>query len=269
MSLKIYKLKDVDFSRIVYSKPILSKNKTSIYTSYDDVDVGKIPLIFQVPSLYCPENIIPIRSEHITHELLVPLIGINQKVTDDTIKFFKEFDNKIIKDTKKYKKKWNITGTKLQYKVIIKLVESDDYIFKNGVIKIKFIKTKSFKTDIYVKKNKTSGEYSNNNKYKLVNDKQKYKDIFNGNCYVKILMECVSIWYKDNTFGVYLKPHQVRVDYKHPPTIVLSTYSFIDDSYDYQSSENNVKTSESIKNILLNKEKTNQEKTNTMYYLTK
>lgn len=215
MDFKIYKLPDIDFNKIIYSEPIMSKNITHIYTSYNDNNQGNIPLLFQVPSLYSPDSTVPIQSDNVSHELLLPLVCKNQKTTNQVTKFFNGLDKKFMKDIKKNKKRWNIFDHKLNYEIIVKPVESNDYIFRNDAIKLKFIKTDSFQTKVY------------DGKKQLISHRN-YKKIFDGNCYVKIIMECVSIWYKDNKIGINLRTHQVKVTKKHPPVTILSEYSFAD-----------------------------------------
>jgi hypothetical protein len=222
MNLKIYKLNEINFSRIKYLKPTISKNTTSIFTLYDDEILGPQPLIFEVPYLHAPDNIIPIQSEYISHTLMLPLMSTNNKLTQMIVDFFKKFERKIISDTRKNKDKWGIIKNKLQYEQIVKQVDSKEKIFENGAIVIKIINNDQFKTTLYTK---------NNNIYKKVKNPQNYRHAFNGvagNCYVKVIMECVSFWYRGDTFGIYLKPHKVRVNHKNP--LINITLSESDDN---------------------------------------
>ena len=47
-------------------------------------------------------------------------------------------------------------------------------------------------------------------------------------CYVKVILEFVSLWKsKNNVFGLYIKPHQIKVNYSLPPPLLLNEYSLI------------------------------------------
>ena len=228
--MKIYKISEIDLDNCKYLKPLITESETLVDIKYNDQNLGVVPFIFELPPLYAIDEIIPKISQYITHELLIPIICINNNVTDKVIKFLTNMDNVFMNDIKKHKNEWNIKGDMLSYNSIIKEIENPGVVFSNGALKIKFINSPTFKTVVI-------------NKYGKQVKLEDYNNIFNGNCYVQIILECVSVWYSNNKCGVYLKPHQILVEYNSPPNAILSTYSFVDDVHNKLTSETNLNTS--------------------------
>ena len=71
------------------------------------------------------------------------------------------------------------------------------------------------------------------NKNKETIPKSSYCDILTEGCYVKIIIELASLWKnKNNVFGLYLRPHQAKVEYGLPPINTLNSYAFNDTEMD-------------------------------------
>ena len=122
---------------------------------------------------------------------------------------------------------WNENSKKLTYKVLTRQTNDSNPFHSNGVLKIKFIKNNGFETKVF-------------NKSKSLIHRDNYTETFANKCYVKLIMECVSLWKnKSNIFTLYIRPHQVRVDYGFPPVNALTNYSFIDETEDNLDNKHN------------------------------
>lgn len=220
MNYKIYKLDEINLDKIIYSKPVsYNKDTSSIHISYNDPIHGNVPFLIQSPALYCVDGITKTGSNSITHELLLCLQSKNEKDTTQVKSFFEQLDKKFIMDAKN-KYSWNESSKKLTYKVLMRQTNDSNPFHSNGVLKIKFIKNNGFETKVF-------------NKIKSIIHPDNYLETFSNKCYVKLILECVSLWKnKSNIFTLYIRPHQIRVDYAPPPVNVLTNYSFMDETED-------------------------------------
>lgn len=227
MSYRIYKPDEIDFDKITYSKPVdYNRNISSIYISYD-----KNPLLVQLPGLFCADGIEKVNNRSISHELLLTLNSSSDAKTNSIKTFLENLDRKLIVDAKT-KYSWGENAGKLTYKVIVRQSNNDNPLYDNGVLKIKFIKSNGFNTMVY-------------NSNREVVPESHYHDTFNDNCYVSMILEFVSLWKnKSGVFGVYIRPHQVRVKYGLPPTNILPEYSFANRSSESSESPESILDSE-------------------------
>jgi hypothetical protein len=186
---------------------------------YNDEDNNLKPPMIQLPDLYMNDDIKRLDSNYVTYEILLPLLSRNINTTQLVKSFFQSLDNKIVQDAKQYNTLWNLNPN-IKYKMLIKNIEGDnvDNIYDNGIIKLKFIKSKGFNTRVYdCNKNIIKEKY--------------YTQTLTGNCYIKSIIELVAIWIKDEVFGLYIRPHQLKVtDSGKLPVFSLKDYSFIDDT---------------------------------------
>lgn len=213
MSVKIYRLEEIDVDRIIYSNADFSHSTTNIYTMYNDPTLGKVPLLFQIPELLMTNPINFINMKCITHELILLFKTKNEKA-NKVKNFFTNLDNKFIQDGKVNYNKWRFSKD-IRYKFLVRDYESNDY--KDGIIKLKFVKNKTFQTRVY-------------NKNRDIVNQKNYDNVFRDICYVKSIVELVSLWIKDGYYGAYIRPHQVKVLDEPIKKIKLEKYSFVDDS---------------------------------------
>lgn len=216
--VKIYKLEEFNLNRLIYSNPDESSDTNLIYIKYNDEKLGPVPAMIQIPELFMIDDIKDLQSKYTTHEILLTIVAKTFHTTTMVKNFFKSLDKKIVDDATNYLNIWPFTGNEIKYKMIVRTV--DNYmnrIYDNGIIKLKFIRSKGFKTTVYT----TNKECIK---------KMHYKDILSGGCYVKSIVELVAIWIKGCVFGLYLKPHQFRIARGGIPIFSLKDYSFIDDS---------------------------------------
>lgn len=220
---KIFKLSELDLSKITFSEP----NNNIIYTSLDNKD----PVLFETPELYCVDKINKNRTKYSTHELLVTLFSKNRNDTEMCKDFFELLDNKLINIGKNNINNWPFNSKNVTYKSIIRFydmnqtnniltqeeIKNNEY-YKNGIIKVKFIKSKKFNTLVF-------------GKNKNIIKPDDYENILSGNMYIKMILELVSVWIRDDVYGIYLKLHQVKIinnENLHIPQL----YSFNDSSDD-------------------------------------
>jgi len=189
------KYNDIDLSEITFSD--IEYGDKFIYPQFDSHSI-----LFETDTLFCPDPILIHKTKYTSHELFVSLS--DPKMRD----FFIDLDDILIKYGKINKSK--MTNGNLNYKSIVRYDEND-----NEMINLKFIKSKTFNTMVFDK---------NKNLVKPDN----YEKVFCGNIYVKMILEFVSIWIKDNTYGCYLRLHQIKtVDTQN------KIYSFNDSSEEY------------------------------------
>jgi len=225
-NIKIYKMEDIDLTRIIYSRPVsCKKNKSSILISYNDPEKGRMPFLLRIPSLYLVDGIKKkINSSSITHELMLLLQCKSHKSTTETVEFFESLDRKFVNDIKD--KNWDQKNK--SWKKIVRKSENNDHLHQNGGIKIKFIKSDDFETKVYT----PDGQ---------IVDQRYYDDVFGNSCYVKTILEFVSLWKNnDNVFGLYVRPHQICVNYHSPPVNVLQAFSFPENSEESDNKTDNM-----------------------------
>jgi hypothetical protein len=214
--IQIYKIEDIDLDKIIYMNADLSSDVKIIHLQYIDNN-GRYPLLIQIDNLYMIDDIQKVSNKKcITHEVILPLVGKNAKSSEKVKNFFESIDKKIICDAKNYVNIWPFDTKNIKYKALIRYVDGvNNRMYDNGVIKLKFIRSKNFKTRIY-------------NKKKTPVEESQYTEIFNGSCYVKSIVEIVSVWIKNGIFGLYVRPHQLKVSVGFPPIFTPKYYSFDD-----------------------------------------
>ena len=174
----------INVNKLTYNKikDERAKNKKIVYIKYND----NKPLVFQCPSLLCDNTPVKITDDY--YELDVPLICMDESKESRLINLFKTLDKKIIEDAKTFGKLWfDENYDTYTLKTVIK--DSDKY--KNGVLKVKIIKTHNFETLLLM-----------DNKEKISLDKIPNKS------WVKILLEAYSIIIntQNKTFYLFLRP---------------------------------------------------------------
>jgi hypothetical protein len=200
-----YRYNEIDIDNICYTDIKYNNKKTVVYLKYNDNNKFK-NLVFQTPSMISTNNI---QIKNDIYELDVPLIGKEQNKMEPFIKFLNTLDKKIIKDAK-YNNKWferfaNIRTMK--YQKIIR--ESVDTRNKNGVIRLKLLKTDDFETIVH----------SNNIKINI--------EEINKECWLKCILEIYAIWINENGFGLFIRP----ILLSFMPSMKISyNYKIIDDS---------------------------------------
>jgi len=174
--MKIFNISNtVNLSDIVYTP---KNNKINlIYLDYN-YENKIIPFIIETPQLKLLD-IFDINHECFTNELLLDL--------DDTTKnFINDLENIVIDYLQTHKDE---IGVKT-FKSLIKQFDDDKSI---NMIKLKLLSKPNLKTNVYDPDGNIitiSDLYSND--------------------YVRIIMQIVAIWEKDNVFGVYLRPYQIK-----------------------------------------------------------
>jgi hypothetical protein len=199
------RLKNVDINRIAFS---------DFKIKYDDM-----PFRFVTPYVFCIRNKLS-NKKNIISELLISLKYKN----DDTFgNFIYDIDKKMIEIGKNNIDNWFDKNKKIRYKSLIRNNNGRD------VVKIKLYQSKQIKTLIY-----------DENGYILNSNLSKLNDICSsGGFYIKILCEMSSIWIKNDTYGINIKPHQLKILRNND---MIELYKKIDDKKDNMTSD----SSESI-----------------------
>ena len=143
------------------------------------------------------------------YELDLPLVCMEEKKQHNLINLFNMLDKKISSDANKYAKTWfDDNYNTYTLKTIIK----DSKNYKDGIIKIKIIKTQSFETQLLL-----------DNKKKINLD-----DIPNKS-WAKLLLEVYSIVIntQNKSFYLFLRPIAISFNEK-----VKYNYKFLEDSDD-------------------------------------
>ncbi len=202
-----YRYNEIDIDNICYTDIKYNNKKTVIYIKYDDNTKFK-NLVFQTPSMISINNI---QNKNNIFELDVPLVGKEQNKIEPFIDFLNKLDKKIIKDAK-HNNKWferfaNVKTMKYQ-KTIRESVNEKN---KNGVIRLKLLRTDDFETLVQ----------SNNTKINI-------EDI-NKDCWLKCILEIYAIWINENGFGLFIRP----ILLSFTPCMKISyNYKILDDSED-------------------------------------
>ena len=139
-----YRFNEIDINNIIYTDIKHNNKKTVVYIKYDDNNKFK-NLVFQTPSMISINNV---QNKNKIFELDVPLVGKEQHKMEPFIDFLNKMDKKIIKDAKK-NNKWfeRFSNVKtMKYQKTIR--ESVDDRNKNGVIRLKLLRTDDFETII-------------------------------------------------------------------------------------------------------------------------
>lgn len=227
MNKKIYYPDQIDLERIIYSEMDTSNEISQVYISYDDPILGLRPLLLYLPSLYCCDDV-NVKGDNCTiFEILLTLLGKNKEDEQKIISFFRKLDDKFYKDGIEHEKiakennakTWFNDISKAKYKQIIKTSENPDYVYQNGIIKIKGIITNNFQTKFFYKEGK-----------RII--PKKIPKAFSKKCYIKSIIEVVSLGINrnSNVYQAFIRPHQIRISYGAPPVPIFEDYSIIDDS---------------------------------------
>lgn len=245
MVIKILKLDEIDFNRIVITKPDVKLDCSLVHILYDDPTDGFIPFLFELPDLYVNDPIILYNNKHIVGELVLTLFGRTVDTTQNVVTFFKKLDEKILEFASQNKKEWSRiscglsteSNKQLHYKMVIRSMENDSSIYLNGVLKLKLMNTSTFSTTVF-----------NSNKEKILSNGI-LSNTLTSPYYFKSIIELPSIWIKDGVFGMHLRLHQGKVTFDKPPTYILSNGS--NDSNDNNDSNTSSIDSEDYKFFLV------------------
>lgn len=203
--LEPLRIQQINLNQMVYTKikDEPSKNKKIVHIKYQN----NKPFVFQCPALL-NENL-PVKITDDYYELEIPLITQDENKQSKFKEFLSQLDKKINQDASKNGKMWfNEHSKTYTLKTIIK--ESD--VHKQGVIKIKIIKTPSFETLLLL-----------DNKRRI-----SIKDIPK-NSWVKMLLEVftVVINTENNSFYLFLRP--IALSFKEKEATKYN-YKFLEDS---------------------------------------
>lgn len=206
-----FRIHQIDYNNIVYTKIKTNETKKIIFIKYnDDKDKNNHkPFVIQIPTLLNLNEPVKITEEY--YELEIPLITQEKDKSTGLINFFEELDKKIVQDAKTNSKTWfeGISGTSsIKYKKIIK--ESD--LYKDGLVKIKVINNSEFKTLLQIENKKR------------INIKE-----LPVNSWCKMLVEiyAVVINIQNNTFSLFLRP--IILSFKEKE-VSNYNYKFLEDS---------------------------------------
>lgn len=213
---KIFKLNEIDLDNITYGDVIKHHDISTININYS-YENKYVPLLIETEYFYSIDGIKEISLKHFTHEIVLLLQSKSDTKTQHLIDFFNNLDKKIIQDGMNEKYDWD-TYEELTYKVLVRKVNNDNDIYNNGVVKIKLYENGRFKTILY-------------NKNKKSINKEDCKQYFNKYCYIKVIMELVSLKKNDKgIFEIFVRTHQLLIDTDEPPINLLNKYEFKDTS---------------------------------------
>ncbi len=205
MSKVPYRINEIDLNNICYTDIKSNSKKTIIYIKY--LDNHKLKnLVFQTPTtistnlIQCKNNIF---------ELDVPLIGKENDKIINFIMFLNSLDKKIVKDAKNNPKWFEQYANvkKMKYQKVIR--ESTDENNKNGVIRLKLLRTNDFETLVQ----------QNNERIKI--------EEINKDCWLKCILEIYAIWVNENGFGLFIRPILLSLK---PCMKISYNYKFVEDS---------------------------------------
>lgn len=200
-----YRISEIDIDNICYTDIKVNNKKTIVYMKYSDNNKLK-NIVFQTPT-FISTNLVQLKND--IYELDVPLIGKEDSKMTKFVNFLNTIDKKIIKDAKnnnKWFEKYADIKT-MKYQRIIR--DSTDGVNKNGVIRLKILKTNDFETIV-----------QNNNT--RINIEEIYKD-----CLLKCILEVYAIWINPNGFGLFIRPILLSLK---PCTKINYNYKLIEDS---------------------------------------
>ncbi len=208
-----YRFNEIDINNIIYTDIKHNNKKTVVYIKYDDNNKFK-NLVFQTPSMISINNV---QNKNKIFELDVPLVGKEQHKMEPFIDFLNKMDKKIIKDAKKNNKWFEKFSNMKTMKYQKTIRESVDDRNKNGVIRLKLLRTDDFETLIQNNNN-------NNNRPSVINIEDISKD-----CWLKCILEIYAIWINENGFGLFIRPILLSFT---PCMKIAYNYKIIDDSED-------------------------------------
>merc|ERR1711871_909418 len=120
--MKPHRISDINLDNIVYSNLKGGKNKKVVYIKYDDNKINH-KLTFQTTSLLNTDDI---KKKNGFYELDIPLYGKSSNKVNQLIKFFKNFDQKLINDARVNSNKWFEGIKNITYKSIIRIKISEN-----------------------------------------------------------------------------------------------------------------------------------------------
>lgn len=200
-----FKFSNINFDRIVFSKPKQNGNKKVILVKYSENNKLK-NLVFQTPTIY---NLIPPEIKNGFGEIEVALYGKEENKTDKFIEFLNNIENKVKEVAQINAAAWfDINENKtINFQKLIREIEGLEY----GVLKLKVIKNKDFETILNI-----------NKKTKIdIND-------IPSDSWCKMLLEFYAVWINNNNdFGIFLRPVLIAFTL---PEKQLYDYKMIDES---------------------------------------
>ena len=210
-----YRITNINFNNLVYSKCKKRENKKVIYVKYQDRDKMN-NFVFQLPTLL---NIGEFNEINNILEIDFPLYCKDREKDKILIDFFKDLDKKIISDAKLNSRQWFGDISSSKYQNIIRKTNSDNQFLENGLLRLKILKTPNFETYIRI----------NNKRNNLSNIKSP--------CWAKILLEFYAIWINKNGFGGYFRP--IILDFRRMEKD-LYNYKLLEDSSEHDDVPNDI-----------------------------
>ncbi len=205
----IHKIASIDLNNLTFSQPDYREATTVIYAKYNSE-----PFFFETPDLLMVDDPVHINNQYVSYEMLVTLQSKTQENTNSTVNFFNNLDQHIQSVCQQHMSDWPLQSG-MRYKLTVRDVDDQCDYYKNGIIKVQLIHSRTFQTKLF-----------NNNRLKV--PLEQYQNSLKAMTYVRFIFEVVSIWIRSDTFGVYLRPYQVKVTPYETMTPVLEHYSFQD-----------------------------------------
>lgn len=216
----IKKAQDFDFESIGFLRPVYNKEKD--HTVIPIYCGKRKTCLIQLPSLKL--NDIP------KTKLILPLTGKTSKTTLIAKTFFDTLDSFIVKNIKFLIKKDLLKKNQknISYNPVVKELEDDDSVYKNGVVVFDFDVAS---TKIYECQSK---------------ELQKDISLLQKGVFIKSIIELQSIVIRnDSTIDVIINPIQLRIEDEQIDKIELTEYSFrdsdsdVDDDKDHKNDDDN------------------------------
>jgi hypothetical protein len=194
--MKIIKHTSVNFADILLTK--LDRKNGLVYIRYNNGNKS-IPLIIETDYMLMNFDATYEDSNRTSYGLLLSIIGESEESTNGLRTFFNDLEGKIMQEIKTNMTNWfNVSpDEKVRYKMLIK--DIDDR--KDGILKVKLRRSKSFRSLIF------------NDRLEEV-PKGKIDDILVSGNYVKIIFELPYVRFKNGTFSIHLKVHQIKISDK-------------------------------------------------------
>ena len=213
--MSIINFNECNFNNIYFSSIIKENNNSFLNIYYKDYDDNYNPFLISLPNLYCNENIfLKNNKKGNIYEIILCLMSENSKITNDLLIFFKKLEEKIINHIKEESLNIFNNKDKINYKSLIKYTEINNYLYKNGLLKIRL-------------HNNTDSIILNNDNEKI--DIKKMYEL-NPPFYIQTIIDFNLIWIKNNIFGLSMNCKKLKISYKNKPVIIFKTISNLDDS---------------------------------------
>ena len=233
-----YRLSNICLENIVYTNVKQTDKKKIILIKYQDKTKLR-NLVFQTPTLLnINEPKLFLKDNMGYGEIEVALYNTDNNKINKLLNFFKSLSSKINDDAVN-NIDWFNNDLPLHFQKIVR--KSDT--FKNGILKLKLLKSSNFETIIQK------------------NNKQKIKmESLSGNTLIKMLLEVYAVWINtNNDFGVFLRPILVSCNKDN------YNYKFIPDS-DEEDEDDEIPDTEVNNNIFLKINKDNDGTTSQLEY---